>query len=155
MKKVKLGKPDPAVFDIIGIVCSKPDYWLSLHLNKVLHIQLSRKKDIPIYQDSIQKIVNYSFFMYKDEWNRRTYLLKNEVSGNLIFSKYKNFHYYLLLDGYATEIKEIDSKIKTIPSVLASIPFSFEGIPKIDYFLDDFEMHLLELLKSRSRTSTL
>ena len=155
MKKIKLGKPDPTGFSIIGIVCSKPDYWLSLHLNKVLKIHLARKKDIPIYQDSIHKLVEYSFFMYKDEWNRKTYLLKNEVSENPIFSKYRNFHYYLLLDGYSNDIKEIDSKIKTIPSVLASISFSFKSIPKIDYFLDDFEMHLLELMKSKSRASIL
>ncbi len=147
MKKVRLGRPDPADFDIIGIVCSKPDYWLSLHLNQILNIQLSRKKDIPVYKDSIKKLVNYSFFMHTDEWNRSVYLLKNEMSKDPIFSKYKNFHYYLLLDGFSEAIKDIDSKIKTIPSVLASFPFPFENIPKVDYFLDDFEVHLLELLK--------
>ena len=151
MKKVKLGRPSTANFNIIGIVCSKPDYWLSLHLNKTLGFTLTRKKDLSVFQDKLNKFFHYSFYAYEDEWNRKVYFIKNGVSEDYLFSKYKNFHYFLLLDGFSSKTKDIDSQIKTIPSILASIPFPFDSIPKINYFMEDFEMHLLKISKPKKR----
>jgi hypothetical protein len=146
MKKVRLEYSNSRDKNIIGIVCQKPDYWLVLQLNKHLDIHLIRQKDIPVYQERLQVNVPFHFFSCVNNWEQNIFFFKNYSSISTLFTKYKNFDYFLILDN-AIPVEESIANIRKINEVNAVLSFPIDSIPKIEYFLEDLEFHILEINK--------
>jgi len=146
MKRVKLEYSNSTDKNIIGIVCQKPDYWLALQLNKKLTIRLDRQEDIPIYKERLQSSILFHFFSFINHWGQGIFLLKNYTPFSTLFSKYKNFDYFILLDD-SIPIQEYLLQIRNIQNIDAALTFPLSSIPKIEYFLEDLELHILEINK--------
>ena len=146
MKKIKIHRiDDNNDYQISGIICDKPDYWLALNLNRSLQINLVRTEDFPKYNPKTKSIAKFPFFHCSDEWERKIYLLANKSRENILFPTYKHFDYFLLFEKFTSGIDDINNAVRQIPGITACIPFPFESIPENKYFAEDLEMHLLDV----------
>ena len=144
MKKLRLKYENSEGKEIIGIVCQKPDYWLALQINTHLRIKLQRKEDIRVYQDALSTNVYFHFFMDEEDDRQKYYLIKNQSAVSSLFQRLKKSDYFLILEGFRSS-GQISKILNKIPGIDAAIRFPLTNIPKIEYFLEDMELHLMEI----------
>lgn len=149
MKKIKLEYSNSTGKEIIGIVCQKPDYWLGMKLNKHLHLKLSRQKDIGIYHEKRKRIEHFHFFLWENDRRQRFYLLKNRNRQLLLLNKLRGIDYFIITEG-VDEPERLSNQIKKIPGIIAAIHFPITNIAKIEYLLEDLELHLIEIRKTKT-----
>ncbi len=148
MKKIKLDYSNSTGKEIIGIVCQKPDYWLVLNLNNQLHLKLRRLEDIGIYKEKRKRLEYFHFYLWEDDRKRKYYLLKNKNQDSLLLDKLRGVDYFFILEGVDNP-EYLRNQIKKIQGVEAAIYFPITNIPKIEYFLEDLELHLIEIRNSK------
>lgn len=116
--------------NLIGIVSFEKDYRLCFFLNQQLNLNLALSKvklTIPINKMDI----SLSYFKgYNTDFE--FFLFENMSSGTLLFPKYKNINYWLLVNNktYNKPIDEIEQQISKIDAVIGS--FRFSNIKEFD-----------------------
>lgn len=73
-------------FSLLAISSSEPDYKLSIHLNRLLNIDLVRETPIDLSSKSMKQPLTFSCFFYEDEENFHVYMLLSNRSSNSVIA---------------------------------------------------------------------
>lgn len=132
MKKKQIKLEVPAEQSgFIAIACTLTIHKLAWELNNAFGISLSETTGITVNEDY--------FPMLKDECslpNKSIFIIKNKVDAISLIKKLVNIDYILKFQGdFSIEgVREVVSKVKLIPSVIAAIqidPSKYKGIEVI------------------------
>ncbi len=149
-KKVKIDIDFDRDNSLVGISCHRKDYWVAYKLNETLKIHLKRTEDIPVYNKKLDELIYYPLYFYHDpDCEVNFYLLINHNKKVKLFPSEKTTDYFLLINGQVSEkfLQDKVKKIKTIPNVLMAFEIGLSKIKVIDNFLEDLELHMLEVSK--------
>ena len=149
-KKVKIDINFDQDNFLVGISCHRKDYWIAYKINEVLKIQMKRTDDLPVYNNKLEELIYYPLYFYHDfDCEINFYLLTNHNSRSKLFPSQKATDFFLLINGPASEkfVQDKVKKIKGIPNVLMAFEIALSKIKVIDNFLEDIELHMLEVSK--------
>ena len=110
--------------NLIGIVSFEKDYRLCFFLNQQLNLKLILSNDkLPVHINKMEILLTY-FKGYNTDFE--FYLFENVSNGTLLFPKFKNINYWLLVINktYNKEIDEIEQQINKIDAVIGSFRFT-------------------------------
>lgn len=77
-------------FSLLAITSSEPDYKISIHLNRALHINLERESPIDLSSKAMQTTLTFSCYAYADETEFHEYFLISNRSINSLVSHGKS-----------------------------------------------------------------
>jgi len=135
---------------LVGISCHRKNYWIAYKINEALKVQLKRTDDLQVYNNKLEEMIRYPLYFYHDfDCEINFYLLTNNHKKAKLFPSQKSTDFFLLINGPASEkfILEKVKKIKSIPNVLMAFEISLSKIKKMDNFLEELELHMLEISK--------
>ncbi len=149
-KKVKIEIDFDQDNFLVGISCHRKDYWIAYKINETLKINLKRTEDLPVFNNKLGELICYPLYFYHDfDCEINFYLLINHNKKAKLFPSQKTTDYFLLINGPASEnfVQDKVKKIKAIPNVLMAFEIGLSKIKVIDNFLEDLELHMLEVSK--------
>ncbi|MBN2175165.1 MAG: IPExxxVDY family protein [Bacteroidales bacterium] len=133
-----------------GISCHKREYWVAYNLNHHLKLNLERIKDLPVFNEKSEEILNFPIYHFEDSNSLVTYyLVSNSVTEGKLFPTFKTLDYFLLVSGHFSPVlgSGLIGEIKKIPKILAAYEIKISDNKFIGGFLTDLEIHMIELLK--------
>ncbi len=136
----------------IGIATNMPATQLVHFINSSTLLNLAREDDLPVYNEKSQKPSPFKFFYYPDEDYRSDFcLLANSNSGLNLLPSYKQFSYFLIVQGAIPDdkITEIVSQVKSITGVQLAAIINQEPIKLMSPILQDLELHLGNIKKTK------
>jgi len=89
-------------FELIAIISSLRDYRLCWQINRLLHLDLTRKSDLEVTDAKKRSYSRFPLFMHDDEINfLRYYFIGNKSAGFYLIPELKQVDYFLMLRGDA------------------------------------------------------
>jgi transcription initiation factor IIF auxiliary subunit len=109
-------------FILIGILCEKKDYRISMELNKKLEINLSKEDEYTVFNSKRMEDKSFSFYEYTTEEDDRFNLISNKSQKGFLLPELNQIDYLFVvrLSRMALEENEIINAIKEIPIVLGA-----------------------------------
>ena len=147
-KKLLLDFEEEISYSFIGISSNLKDYRLNFYLNKLSGFDFKRT-DSFLFNFNKQQF-QYSLYLYLDHPNMRNYyLISNKVNAVRLVKDFIVFDYILIMDGEIEEdyVKELASRIKTLPGVMLTSVLDDEIFDKIPNLRNEFDLHLDSVLK--------
>jgi hypothetical protein len=132
----------------IGITTNLPVIQLVHFINRESLLKLVREKDLPVYNEKTDSVKEFKFFLYEDDDYRSTFcLVNNNNDGSFVLATHKQFNYFLFVFGAipGDKVKQLISKIKSIPGVQLAAIVPQEPVKQIESILIDLELHLTDL----------
>jgi len=122
LKKIKLTQENSVPEFIIGISSQHYDFQVAWLINNVLGRSLSKSKSISIRLKKDNNISTYSFslFSYSDLDNNFFYLLSNKEELAILYPKYKNIDYFLIVKSNEISIDDVIKNIKGKDFIIGS-----------------------------------
>ncbi|HLN52805.1 MAG TPA: IPExxxVDY family protein [Lentimicrobium sp.] len=145
-KKYKLSAESDTEIDIIGITTGLNDYRLAYFLNKVASFNLQRLNDLPVFNEKLKVLRDYSLFTWTDDDHRLMYyLISNDHNDGKMIEQYSQANYFLFIKGKhkAQDSKSLQSLIRKIPSVTFVFVPEILKIKELSGILQDLELHEL------------
>ena len=143
---------------MIGIVTSHRDYMLAHFINKDLGINLVNQEDLPVYLSKTNSLSNFPFFSYYHPDLRTDFCLIGNYNGtHYVFPALKQLNYILLFQGaaYQQHINDYIALIRKIQGIQAAIHVNQPGIRDLNGFLEDLELHKIEIQKKQEEKAGL
>ncbi|HSW68351.1 MAG TPA: IPExxxVDY family protein [Bacteroidales bacterium] len=133
-------------FQFIGIVSQADTYRLCFFLNKSLKLSLRRISDFV----SSSATGQYEFALYyccDDARQLNWFLVSNRTTGNTLIPSLRHFSHLLFTDKIHPVFRpeEISYLINATKSVDFAHTLSSSGIAGIDVFIQELELHLLQI----------
>lgn len=147
VKKIKFPPENSDNVNLIGIKGDLNDYRLAYFLNKILFVDLQRLDNLPIYNDKSKSMRYLSFYSYYDSDQRVFfYLISNDSNNEKIVPEYPQADFFLILVGKIKQenFKNIQSQIRTIPTVTFVFVPDTSRIKDLNGIMQDIELHELE-----------
>ena len=155
-KRNRLESTDEVSGTLIGIVTTNRDYRLVHFINQSLGISLVSEEDIPVYQEKSAELHLYPFFMFHHADLRTGFFLIANYNGKVhMIPSLRQIHFFLLLQGaaYKQHIEKIISGLRSTEGVQAAIPVPMKSLKETVGILEDLEIHVLNLKKTRDRNT--
>jgi hypothetical protein len=149
-KKIKIDIDFSSDNTLLAVSFQKKDYTLAYNLNKTLKTKLEKIKDLPYYEESLEKILEYSLFHYFDsDCHLSFYLLSNHHAEGKLFRAFKTIDFFILIHGSLDDdaVSKIVKEIKSIQGVLTAFLPDMKSVKDYSLFLSDLELHMVEVLK--------
>ena len=125
MAKIKLEFDYEIDFFLLGISCHLPDYRTAFILNKLLHFDFDRQKDIDLQRSKQGNKQYHSLFLHDDEENYTTaYLIANRSTSGYFVPELKQLDYFLQLwlpNNESDMFNEIHEQLISEKSILACV----------------------------------
>jgi len=156
-KKLSVSKSNNQQHSIIGLSCLANDYRLLFFVSNQLGISFNKLPDLPFYGKK-DKLGEFSFYHFlDDEKHLNYYFFSNKKDGQIAIPAYKNFDYFLLI-GEKKDVKlqrDLLSKLRSIPVLQAAMDIPLSSLKDLDLLLEDIELHLIDVRKTRKPKSEL
>jgi len=149
-KKNRLDPVKATANAMIGIVTSHRDYMLAHFINKNLGIDLVNQEDLPVYLSKTNTLCDFPYFSYYHPDLRTDFCLIGNYNGtHYIFPALKQLNFILLFQGaaYQQHINDYIALIRKIQGIQAAIHVNQSGIKDLNGFLEDLELHKIEIQK--------
>jgi hypothetical protein len=140
-------QPDFSDYLIFGLSTHEKDFKLCWHINRLLHLCLTRCPSLKIPGDPE---LNFSLFVQEGAYEQVDLFLLSNFDRNIPwFAKAKHFYYFFIVRGNPLEsqTKEIRKALKSIPQMLLVTSLSNEEKKLVLPLLTDFELHLTDTSK--------
>ena len=124
-------------FRLIGISSHENDYRLVWSINEQLKMQFIRIGNLVIHNRKLDADLEFSRYLFHDEDRYlKIFLLSNRCPDGFLFPEVKNFDFLLQITGETndTEIKQLVTKLKTVPIISAVFnlqPEKIKGAGKV------------------------
>ncbi|MCK5822861.1 MAG: IPExxxVDY family protein [Bacteroidales bacterium] len=115
MKKIKLTYKPDYDFVLIGISSHENDYKIAWSINNILNINLSKKKDITVFNKKYSETQSFSVFSHNDETRLVLYnLISNRCENGFLIQEFNMFDFFIQIYGEQSEsyIKKLLNKLK-------------------------------------------
>ena len=109
-------------FILIGIICEKKDYRISMELNKKLEINLSKEDEYSVFNSKRMEDKTFSFYEYTTEDDDRFNLISNKSQKGFLLPELNqiDFLFVVRLLRMTLEENDILNAIKEIPIILGA-----------------------------------
>ena len=109
-------------FILIGIICEKKDYRISMELNKKLEINLSKEDEYSVFNSKRMEDKTFSFYEYTTENDDRFNLISNKSQKGFLLPELNQIDYLFVvrLLRMTLEENEILNALKEIPIILGA-----------------------------------
>jgi hypothetical protein len=148
-KKHKLSPALSYDYSVVGIVSTLRDFRFCHFVNEVLNIKLSRNVDIPVNVQGSDQLFYFPFYRFYDvSYKINWYLMANKNhQQQWMLAGLKQLNFFLVNDGIPSfmQLSGFVASIKKIPHVLMAQELDLNKAKKLNYLLEDLEMHILEL----------
>lgn len=137
----------------VGIATNMPVIQLVHYINSLTRLNLVREKDLPVYSEKTDRLIEYTFYHYQDDDYRSVFcLLSNSISGLYLLPTHKEFSYFMIIQGAIPEdkIKQLSTEIKAITGVQMTAIIKQEPARIFEPILQDLEIHLTQLNKEKA-----
>lgn len=151
--KLQLTQPTDEEYLMIGVSSSLKDYQLSYYLNKHFQTFFKKMPDIPFYNKN-GEIGQFAFYHFYDENLRLDYyLFANKSSKAMAVSAYPHFEFFMLfkLSCCQVPVNEILKEMRRVPHINAALQIPLQKLKTFDELLEDLELHLLSISKSKKK----
>ncbi len=111
-------------FVLVAITAPLKDYLICFKINRILHLDLSRKNDLELFYNGDDTPFFYSRYYYLDSQTENQYnLLANKGSEGFLIPEMKKADFFLLLKNYSDreELKQIIAGLNQIPEVQVAV----------------------------------
>ncbi len=129
MARLKLDiQPDPEI-NVIGISSHVKDYRLCWSINRMLGINLTKRRR-PIYDESNGMQCFFNAFDHRDEEiNAGFSLVNNHGSDGVLLKDLRQADFFLVIDQHWMELPEdLLKKVRTAEFVLTAFPLEFDQL---------------------------
>jgi len=153
-------RSEPAFYTLIGISCHLMDYRLIYELNRKLDFNFIKENDFSIINSPTGDNLSFSFYIYRDEDQRLSYyLLSNRGREGLLFPKFKQADFLLIIEGVFRKQKKdiLLTSLHSVPKVLTAFEVKHSDLRNLESFLMDLELHIMNInkeLKQKNPTKT-
>jgi len=115
---------------LIGVVCSEPDYRLSLSLNKKLNYSLKNSKAIELKGENGDDMHFSRFSDHKGSAGYMVNLISNKSGRSLLLKKLKRIDYLLQIHSYGKEFDcdKITQSLRSIDTITAVFVLNTDDI---------------------------
>lgn len=109
-------------FILIGIICEKKDYRISMELNKKLEINLSKEDEYSVFNSKRMEDKTFSFYEYTTEDDDRFNLISNKSQKGFLLPELNQIDYLFVVRLLRMTLEENDilNAIKEIPIILGA-----------------------------------
>lgn len=148
VKKLKFSQEELPDVQLVGIHTALPDYRLAYFINKETEINFERQDDLPVYDEKMKILKNYSFFNYNDSDKRTSYyLISNDHETGKMVEQYTQANFFLMVSENRNpeDLKSLMSKLRKIPSVTFVFEAVVNKIKDMEGILHDLELHEINL----------
>ncbi|MFH1121275.1 MAG: IPExxxVDY family protein [Bacteroidota bacterium] len=131
---------------IIGINCQLKDYRLAFFLNRDIHLTLVKIKDLPVFFEKEEVLIEFPLYSCYDAERRINYYLTgNNNAGNKMVTAYKQADFLLMSKGPIDKERSMSviSGIRKINGVQMVFLLENEKIKNLDGIMSDLELHMV------------
>lgn len=147
-KKLILTTVSFSEFELIGINTVLHEYRLAYFINKVAQLKLVRHDNLPVFNEKLKQLFDFSFYYcINDDYRLTYYLIGNEINGTRMIDQYPEANFFLLIKGKKQPIltKAILSSLRSIPNVTMVFSVVAEKIKGLDGIIQDLELHEVQI----------
>lgn len=149
-KKLNVTSTDSKKVLLIGIASLATDYRLLYFIDNLLGFSFVKRNDLPLYGKK-DKLGDFSFYEYPcTEKHLHYFLIANKNREQIAIPAYRNFDYFLLIEGelHAPAFQDLLRRLRSIALIQAAMNIPIASVKDLDLLLEDLELHLIELQKS-------
>jgi len=149
-KKLNVTSADSKKVLLIGIASLATDYRLLYFIDNLLGFSFIKRNDLPLYGKK-DKLGDFSFYEYLcTEKHLHYFLIANKSENQIAIPAYRNFDYFLLIEGSLTAdaFQNMLRRLRSVALIQAAMNIPTSSVKDLDLLLEDLELHLIALQKS-------